>query len=51
VPASGPSRITETAGGARVPATRAPSVGLAGQADGRVIFGVGSGHYRFEVAR
>ena len=50
VPASGPSRITETAGGAPVAAQRSPSVKLAGEADGRVIFEVGSGRYRFTVA-
>ncbi|HEY8231359.1 MAG TPA: family 78 glycoside hydrolase catalytic domain [Vicinamibacteria bacterium] len=51
VPASGPSRITESAGGTRIAAERAPSVKLGGEADGRVIFEVGSGRYHFEVAR
>ncbi len=49
LPATGDMQVTETAGGAPVAADRAPSVARAGEADGRVVFEVGSGLYRFEV--
>jgi hypothetical protein len=51
VPSADASRVTETAGGAAVPAERAQSVRRAGAEDGRVAFEVGSGRYRFVVAR
>ena len=38
-------------GGGRVPADRAEGVRLVGVRDGRVVFEVGSGRYRFRVAR
>jgi alpha-L-rhamnosidase len=49
VPASDPASVVETAGGGRVPAARAASVSLLGVEDGRVVYEVGSGRYRFEV--
>jgi alpha-L-rhamnosidase len=51
VPATDPASVVETAGGSRVAAERSPSVKLSGVADGRVVLEVGSGRYRFEVAR
>jgi hypothetical protein len=41
--------VTETLGGAAVPAASAPSVHLAGAEGGRVVYEVGSGRYRFTV--
>jgi hypothetical protein len=49
VPAPGPESVTETLGGAAVRADRAPSVTLVGDEEGRVVYEVGSGRYRFRV--
>jgi len=49
VPAPRPDAVTETLGDAAVTAGRAPAVRLAGVEDGRVVYEVGSGRYRFTV--
>ena len=50
VPASSAAAVTEIGAG-RVPAERAEGVRLVGVEDGRVVLDVGSGRYRFRVAR
>jgi alpha-L-rhamnosidase len=45
VPASGPDEVQEGGG----PASKAPGVSVVGGHDGRVVFEVGSGSYRFEA--
>jgi alpha-L-rhamnosidase len=50
VPARDAAGVTEIGGG-RLPAERAEGVRLVGIERGRVVFEVGSGRYRFRVAR
>ena len=49
VPASGPESVREGPPGSEVPAGRAEAVRLIGHEDGREIYEVGSGRYRFLV--
>ena len=51
VPAAGPGQVTETGEGRAVAADRARGVRLVTVDGGRVVYEVGSGHYRFEVRR
>ncbi|HEU4722601.1 MAG TPA: family 78 glycoside hydrolase catalytic domain [Gemmatimonadaceae bacterium] len=50
VPAAGPAAVTEIGAG-RVAADRAEGVRQVGVESGRVVYEIGSGHYRFRVAR
>jgi alpha-L-rhamnosidase len=50
VPARDAKAVTESASGAPVEAARAPGVKLVGVEGERVVYDVGSGRYRFEVA-
>ncbi|HEY7511701.1 MAG TPA: family 78 glycoside hydrolase catalytic domain [Vicinamibacteria bacterium] len=49
VPAGAAGVVREGAAGQEVPADRAEGVRLVGAADGRVVYEVGSGRYRFQV--
>jgi alpha-L-rhamnosidase len=51
VPAPGPQAVTEDGSGRALPAGRAPVVRLVGVEGDRVVYEVGSGTYRFHVAR
>jgi alpha-L-rhamnosidase len=50
LPASSAGSVTEIGSGPAVPAAEAPSVSLVGEEGDRIVFGVGSGRYRFRVA-
>jgi alpha-L-rhamnosidase len=50
VPAADPRAVTESGSGREVRAELAPSVRLTGVRQGRVVYAVGSGRYRFRVA-
>jgi alpha-L-rhamnosidase len=51
VPASSPEAVTEVGTGRSVAAAEAPSVSLVGVEGYRVVYDVGSGHYKFRVTR
>jgi alpha-L-rhamnosidase len=51
VPAANAAAVTEIGGGTAVAAERAPGVTLRGVEGDRVVYEVGSGEYRFRVAR